>query len=108
MIYKAKRIDDGDWVAGYYWEIKDTWYIRQIQRLHIFDFKIDPSTVCEKVKGTEFFDGDEVSSERGTGYIEWNDTTLCWSVNYGAGERRTLWSILELEVVNKTGRNRHD
>lgn len=51
ILFKAKRLDNGEWVEGYYWtNLFDNHFIRIAQdktgRFTIDDFEIDPDTLC--------------------------------------------------------------
>lgn len=49
--YKAKRLDNGEWIEGYYWQNGcGNHFIRAIldcDKIVIQDYEIDPKTLCE-------------------------------------------------------------
>lgn len=52
ILFKAKRLDNGEWVEGYYWtNLFGNHFIRNAQdksgRFAIDDFEIDPNTLCQ-------------------------------------------------------------
>lgn len=52
ILFKAKRLDNGGWVEGYYWtNLFNNHFIRIAQnktgRFTIDDFEIDPDTLCQ-------------------------------------------------------------
>ena len=52
ILFKAKRLDNGEWVEGYYWtNLFNNHFIRIAQdksgRFTIVDFEIDPDTLCQ-------------------------------------------------------------
>lgn len=78
MKSKAKRIDNGEWFEGYYVHLDHTHFIIGLNVVDLdFEFgdaeEIDPKTLCQQVRGTEFFEGDEFRSihhPRIKGYLE--------------------------------------
>lgn len=52
ILFKAKRLDNGKWVEGYYWtNLFNNHFIRIAQdktgKFTIDDFEIDPNTLCQ-------------------------------------------------------------
>ena len=52
ILFKAKRLDNNEWVEGYYWtNLFNNHFIRIAQdksgRFTIDDFEIDPNTLCQ-------------------------------------------------------------
>lgn len=49
--YKAKRLDNGEWIEGYLWrDITGSYYIRKeisLAYATMVDFEVDPDTICE-------------------------------------------------------------
>lgn len=72
-LFKAKRIDNGEWVVGFYTHIYKKHYIYTGQLIHggLYDiaerFEVDPSTVCrctgmKDKNGNLIFDNDIVNA----------------------------------------------
>lgn len=101
ILFKARRLDNGKWVEGYYLDINQrnghtpTYYILEAGASG-FDFwwhKVDPATVCQYTgltdkNGVKVFEGDEVTVFRG-----WRGTRTC-TVSFGYGAY-----VLEDELV---------
>lgn len=68
--FKAKRLDNGDWVEGYFYqECNNTYIIEDKQKESMLNrnesFLVDPSTVCQftgmrDCEGKEIWEGDIV------------------------------------------------
>lgn len=106
ILFRGKRIDNGEWVYGYYRKYRDR---HQIGR-NIADedfcfewFDVDPSTVGHLVRqGSEprfdLYEGDILTDDWGYKYvIEWdNDDTVYRARDIITGELETLhgkWAI---------------
>ena len=107
MKYKAKRLDNGEWVEGYYYNDFGDHYIYYPDIDVMVDIEIDPSTLCQQVRGTELFEGDEVElSSRDEyaklGYISWNDYHKSFMVKVDSIHQRldNYWKT--------TGKNKYD
>lgn len=119
MKSKAKRIDNGEWVEGWYeydpsYETKH--WILEIHERHSEGFSnnnhdIDPKTLCQQVRGTEFFEGDEVEmvgdNRFGSGFIEWSDEGFGWRVVHKEGLPKGVATFHSF-AWKPTGRNIFD
>ena len=72
-LFKAKRVDNGEWVVGFYTYIHEKHYIYTGQLIHggLYDvaerFEVDPSTICrctgmKDKNGNLIFDNDIVNA----------------------------------------------
>ena len=94
-LYKAKRVDNGEWVIGFYTYIYKKHYIYTGHIIHdgLYDiaerFEVDPSTVCQWTglkdkNGNLIWENDIVNclAEKCCGYIGWNESEagFCFNV----------------------------
>lgn len=89
ILFKAKRVDNGEWIEGYYVYRPDT---RNLIYLPAFDgsslntyFHVDPKTVCQftgllDVKGNKVFEGDIVKIQWGEYVIQYNPEILSFGL----------------------------
>lgn len=72
-LFKAKRVDNGEWVVGFYTYIHEKHYIYTGQLIHggLYDvaerYEVDPSTICrctgmKDKNGNLIFDNDIVNA----------------------------------------------
>jgi len=112
MKFKAKRLDNGKWVEGYLVNCEyDNHTQSNIFRSSIDywsadDVEVDTKTLCQQVRGTELFEGDEVEVECKKYFIVWNNRYLDWELQ-ATGKSLSYYIIRECEI-KPTGRNIHD
>lgn len=90
--FKAKRLDNGEWVKGYFYEENDNTYIienRQKESMlnRNVTHKVDPSTVCQftgakDCDGTSIYEHDLLRSEKtdSTYEVVWNQGNSSFSL----------------------------
>ena len=100
-LFKAKRVDDGDWLVGYvvkYWYTgKEKYYIVPSYVSDLYAIEVDPSTICQCTglkdkNGKLIWENDVVgfwdtySTENGQaemdciGKVVWDDETISFQV----------------------------
>lgn len=115
ILFKAKRLDNGEWIEGYYLKghLDDT-YIAVVTDIPFADFDfvpVDPSTVCwytglTDKHGTRIFDGDRCRMSKpcviAYGHITFADGCF-WFVDDGPGGMLRLCDAkpnnFEIEVI---------
>ena len=101
-LYRGKRIDNGEWVVGYYTYYPDGMDNTKDTKSVIRDtsvnpnklYFVDPSTICQStampVKNKKLvFEHDIVwdSDERAFYEIIWNQEDMCWNVEDADGHK---------------------
>ena len=94
ILFRAKRIEDAEWVYGYY--VKQVDAFGAVHRIYHSAsdpddsnavYEVQKNTVCEYTgltdkNGNKIFDGDIVISPHGTmGYVEWQNGECAYLVN---------------------------
>lgn len=86
--FKAKRLDNGEWCEGYFYEENGNTYIienrqKESELNRNLTYQVAPSTVCQFTglkdsKGKEIWEGDMIKSPylENVATVEWNDS-LC-------------------------------
>lgn len=90
IIFRAKRLDDGKWVQGYLFKLRDEAFILQGTNDGVLDvIEVSPTTVCQYTgfkdeSGTQIFDGDIVYwyYEDANGEVFWDDNAGRFAVNF--------------------------
>ena len=116
-LFKAKRIDNGEWVVGYIARYghtgKEKYYIIPSYASDLYAIEVDPSTICKctglKDKNDKLiWDNDIAKDEKGNLYKAfWQKnyyqySWICIKSNFlPSGAQWNLWSIksFEIEVI---------
>lgn len=134
ILFKAKRVDNGEWVEGFYvsWSHMNGVgyeYVHAIQGDHV-PVLVIPETVCQFIgkrdrNGRRIFDGDEVAchkhgvvtEEHIRGFVKWGEYTMQhpgyehneYYSGYGPFiDGEYIYNLILVEDVVLTGRNIHD
>ena len=97
-LFKAKRIDNGEWVQGYIVKYgytgREKYYIVPVYASALYSFLIDSSTICQCTAMPDknkklVFEHDIVwdSDERAFYEIIWNQEDMCWNVEDADGHK---------------------
>ena len=105
MKSKAKRLDNGKWVKGYYFRFNDRHYISTGTEM----IEVDNETTCKQVRDTDFFEGDEVvGGKMGlVGTVAFNPVLMTWYVKFSPSLGAERLSNL-IALWKPTGKNIHD
>ena len=116
-LFKAKRVDNGEWVVGYIARYghtgKEKYYIIPSYASDLYAIEVDPSTICKctglKDKNDKLiWDNDIAKDEKGNLYKAfWQKnyyqySWICIKSNFlPSGAQWNLWSIksFEIEVI---------
>lgn len=110
--FKAKRLDNQEWVCGYFYEENDNTYIienrqKESKLNRNITYRVDPNTVCQFTGGTdedgkELYENDIISYYKSIYYeglykIAWSDEHLAFRVyNEHGQEEGSLSDCLRL------------
>lgn len=109
ILFKAKRLDNGEWVDGLLWKKK--YYGTKVCISCFPDkdddekcFVVDPETVCQYTgrtndNGVKIFEGDIVKDEIIFGDVVWDDPYIGFVINDihdGHQEYSSWWNGLEV------------
>lgn len=110
MKAKAKRLDNGEWITASPLEedgkVHSLVYVEKDESTGFTDIQeieIDPSTLCEQVRGKNFFEGDEVHDGISPGLITWHENGWVVMVD---DELIIFHSLTDDWTL--TGTNKHD
>ena len=90
ILFKSKRVDNGEWTEGYFFKTWDKVFLLWGMTGDCPNMEeVVPETIgqftglCDK-NGKKIFDGDIVESPNGTqGFIEWQNAECAFLVNIG-------------------------
>lgn len=114
-LLKAKKVDDGEWVAGFYIFIHKQHYIHTgLIHSGLYDvaerFEVDPSTICQCTglkdeNGKLIWENDIIKTKVGTAKVVWNKTE--WRIEWLKNDlwRKDLyyWAVEDIQRVEVIG-----
>ena len=82
ILFRGKRLDNGEWVAGYYWALTradKTVHVIRTDNLTEANVIVDPETVGQYIgindfNGKKIFEGDIIRYCEGTAYNCWEES----------------------------------
>lgn len=113
--FKAKRLDNGEWVCGYFYEENgNTYIIENRQKESKLNrnpaYQVDPSTVCQftglkDCKGKELFENDLIHfvGHKPIGKVIWSEDNYAFMVASGNEPIYWLSEVLEIGKIAIVG-----
>ncbi|MBC5726660.1 hypothetical protein H8S45_14495 [Agathobaculum sp. NSJ-28] len=113
ILFKARRLSDGEWVEGYYIGPIGVLDVHEICDIHDITgprVEVDPSTVCQYTgltdkNGKKIFEGDNVYDphENSIYTVEWNENNAIFQMAHD-WRRRSVETAYYCEIIG----NIHD
>ena len=113
--FKAKRLDNGEWIKGYFYEENDNTYIIENRQKESKlnrnpAYQIDPSTVCmftglKDCGGKELFENDLIHfvGHKPIGTVIWSEENYAFMVASGNEPLYWLSEVLEIGKIAIVG-----
>lgn len=113
--FKAKRLDNGEWIKGYFYEENDNTYIIENRQKESKlnrnpAYQIDPSTVCQFTGmkdciGKELFENDLIHfiGHKPIGKVIWSEENYAFMVASGNEPLYWLSEVLEIGKIAIVG-----
>lgn len=113
--FKAKRLDNGEWVEGYFYaECGNTYIIENRQKESKLNrnpaYQVDPSTVCQftglkDCEGKELFEHDLIHfvGHKPIGEVIWSEENYAFMVASGNEPLYWLSEVLEIGKIAIVG-----
>lgn len=103
FLCRGKRLDNGEWVVGHYYEVMGKSYIFEPHfTSENLTYEVDPSTICQCTGYDEIYEKDIFQCDEERYLIVWNDSSLSWEAqSVYSSESISLgeFSPTEIEVI---------
>ena len=113
--FKAKRLDNGEWVYGYFYEENgNTYIIENRQKESKLNrnpaYQVDPSTVCQftglkDCEGKELFEHDLIHfvGHKHIGEVSWSEENYVFMIGYEKEPPCWLSDVQEIGKIERVG-----